>query len=98
MATLQITWLGHSAFLLTTPSGTRILTDPWLGNPSCPAEWATASAVLPLDLILLSHGHGDHLGDTAQVARESGAPVVCVYEVGQYLGQKGLQNVRDMGI
>ena len=98
MATLQITWLGHSAFLLTTPAGTRILTDPWLGNPSCPAEWTKATSVVPLDLILLSHGHGDHLGDTVQVARESGAPVVCLYEVGQYLGQKGLQDVRDMGI
>jgi L-ascorbate metabolism protein UlaG (beta-lactamase superfamily) len=98
MSLLSITWLGHSAFLLQTPAGTRILLDPWLSNPSCPAEWATAAAVLPLDLILLSHGHGDHLGDTAQIARESGAPVVCLYEVGQYLGQKGLQQVRDMGI
>lgn len=98
MANLQITWLGHSAFLLETPAGTRVLLDPWLGNPSCPAEWAKAAAVLPLDLILLSHGHGDHLGDTIQVARESGAPVVCLYEVGQFLTQKGLTDVRDMGI
>jgi L-ascorbate metabolism protein UlaG (beta-lactamase superfamily) len=51
-----------------------------------------------LDLILLSHGHGDHLGDTVQVARESGAPVVCLFEVGQYLGMKGLKRVHDMGI
>jgi L-ascorbate metabolism protein UlaG (beta-lactamase superfamily) len=98
MANLQITWLGHSAFLIETPAGTRILCDPWLGNPSCPAEWAKPAAVQPLDLILLSHGHGDHLGDTVQVARESGAPVVCLYEVGLYLGQKGLKQVRDMGI
>ena len=98
MANLQITWLGHSAFLIETPAGTRILCDPWLGNPSCPAEWAKSAAVQPLDLILLSHGHGDHLGDTVQIARESGAPVVCLYEVGLYLGQKGLKQVRDMGI
>jgi L-ascorbate metabolism protein UlaG (beta-lactamase superfamily) len=95
---MQITWLGHSAFLLVTPSGTRILCDPWLGNPSCPPEWAKSASVQPLDLILLSHGHGDHLGDTVQVARESGAPVVCLHEVGLYLGQKGLKQVRDMGI
>lgn len=97
MATLSITWLGHSAFLIQTPAGTRVLCDPWLGNPSCPAEWAKPAAVLPLDLILLSHGHGDHLGDTVQIARESGAPVVCLFELGQYLTQKGLQDVRDMG-
>ncbi len=98
MGALSITWLGHSAFLLETPSGTRVLLDPWLGNPSCPDAWATPAAVLPLDLILLSHGHGDHLGDTVQIARQSNAPVVCLYEVGQYLGQKGLKDVKDMGI
>lgn len=98
MAALSITWLGHSAFLVVTPAGTRILFDPWLGNPSCPPEWSRTAAVQPLDLILLSHGHGDHFGETVQVARESGAPVVCLYEVGQYLGQKGLKDVRDMGI
>jgi len=97
MATLQITWLGHSAFLIVTPAGTRVLTDPWLGNPSCPAELAKPEAVLPLDLILLSHGHGDHLGDTVQVARAAGAPVVCLYELGQFLSAKGLQRVHDMG-
>jgi len=97
MATLQITWLGHSAFLLVTPAGTRILMDPWLGNPSCPAPLSKPEALLPLDLILLSHGHGDHLGDTVQVARAAQAPVVCLFEVGQYLGAKGLQRVHDMG-
>jgi L-ascorbate metabolism protein UlaG (beta-lactamase superfamily) len=97
MATLQITWLGHSAFLIVTPAGTRILTDPWLGNPSCPEALAKPEALLPVDLILLSHGHGDHLGDTVQVARAAGAPVVCIFEVGQYLTAKGLQRVNDMG-
>ncbi len=75
-----------------------MLFDPWLGNPSCPAEWARPEAVLPLDLILLSHGHPDHLGDTLRVAREAGAPVVCLWEIGQYFGAKGLKDVRDMGI
>jgi L-ascorbate metabolism protein UlaG (beta-lactamase superfamily) len=97
MGTPQITWLGHSAFLIVTPVGTRILTDPWLGNPSCPASLSKPEALGKLDVILLSHGHGDHLGDTVQVARTSGAPVVCLYEVGQYLTAKGLQRVNDMG-
>jgi L-ascorbate metabolism protein UlaG (beta-lactamase superfamily) len=98
MSPLQITWLGHSAFLLVTPSGTRILTDPWLGNPSCPAPLSKAEALLPLDLSLLTHGHGDHLGETERVARASEAPVVCLFEVGQYLTARGLQRVQDMGI
>jgi len=97
MATLQIQWLGHSAFLIVTPAGTRILTDPWLGNPSCPEALSKPEALLPIDVILLSHGHGDHLGDTVQVARAAGAPVVCIFELGQYLTAKGLQRVCDMG-
>jgi L-ascorbate metabolism protein UlaG (beta-lactamase superfamily) len=97
MASLQITWLGHSAFLVVTPAGTRLLFDPWLGNPSCPAALSKPEALLPLDVILLSHGHGDHLGDTVQVARAAQAPVVCLFEVGQYLTSKGLKGVRDMG-
>jgi L-ascorbate metabolism protein UlaG (beta-lactamase superfamily) len=98
MAALQITWLGHSAFLIVTPAGTRIVADPWLGNPSCPAPFARPEALLPVDLVLLSHGHGDHLGDTVQLARAAQAPVVCLFERGQYLTAKGLQRVQDMGI
>jgi len=97
MTPLQITWLGHSAFLLVTPSGTRILTDPWLGSPSCPRSFAKPEALLPLDLVLLSHGHSDHLGETIQVARAAGAPVVCIFEVGQFLSTRGLQRIHDMG-
>jgi L-ascorbate metabolism protein UlaG (beta-lactamase superfamily) len=97
MASLQITWLGHSAFLIVTPSGTRILTDPWLGNPSCPAPLGKVEALLSIDLILLSHGHDDHLGDTVHVARTADAPVVCLFEVGLYLTARGLKRVHDMG-
>jgi L-ascorbate metabolism protein UlaG (beta-lactamase superfamily) len=97
-APLSITWLGHSAFLLGLPSGQRVVTDPWLGNPRCPAAFAKPASLTPLDLILVSHGHSDHIGDAVAVARASGAPVVCLFEVGLYLTGKGLQDVRDMGI
>ena len=99
MATpLSITWLGHSCFLLGLPTGKRVLLDPWLGNPNCPPAFAKPEAVKPLDLILVSHGHSDHVGDVVAVARATGAPVVCMFEVGLYLSDKGLQTVRDMGI
>lgn len=97
-ASLSITWLGHSTFLIGLPSGRRVLTDPWLGNPNCPAEFAKPEALAPVDLILVSHGHGDHIGDAVSAARATGAPVVCLYEVGLYLTDKGLQDVKDMGI
>jgi L-ascorbate metabolism protein UlaG (beta-lactamase superfamily) len=95
---LHITWLGHSTFLIGLPDGRRIVTDPWLGNPKCPPAYAKAEALAPVHLILVSHGHSDHITDVAAVARATGAPVACVFEVGLYLGDKGLQNVRDMGI
>jgi L-ascorbate metabolism protein UlaG (beta-lactamase superfamily) len=95
---LALTWLGHSTFVIALPSGRRIVTDPWLGNPNCPAAWSRPDALAPAHLILLSHGHDDHSADAIAVSRATGAPVVCLFEMGQYLAQKGLQSVRDMGI
>jgi L-ascorbate metabolism protein UlaG (beta-lactamase superfamily) len=94
---MKLTWLGHSTFLIDA-GGKRILTDPWLGNPSAPGTHQKPEALGKLDLILVSHGHGDHTGDLAAVARASGAPIVCLYELGQWLGTLGVQNVKDMGI
>jgi L-ascorbate metabolism protein UlaG (beta-lactamase superfamily) len=94
---LSITWLGHSTFVIGLPGGQRIVTDPWLGNPSCPPEMARPEALGKVSLILVSHGHADHLTDVASLSRATGAPVVCIFEVGLYLTDKGVQNVRDMG-
>jgi L-ascorbate metabolism protein UlaG (beta-lactamase superfamily) len=93
---LSITWLGHSTFVITTPGGKRIVTDPWLdGNPMCPPD---RRRIDKADLILLSHGHSDHSGDAVAVGRATGAPVVAVFELALWLRRKGLQNVVDMGI
>ena len=97
-ATLSITWLGHSTFLLVLPSGKRVVTDPWLGNPNCPPAFHKPESLNPVDLILVSHGHSDHLTDVVPLARKTGAPVVCIYELGLYLTDLGLQNVKDMSI
>jgi L-ascorbate metabolism protein UlaG (beta-lactamase superfamily) len=95
---LSITWFGHSTFLLVTPAGKRLLFDPWFGNPSCPPDMARPEAALPLDAILVTHGHVDHITDLIPAARASGAPVVCIWEMGLYLGTKGLKDVKDMGV
>jgi L-ascorbate metabolism protein UlaG (beta-lactamase superfamily) len=94
MQRLAITWLGHSTFLILTPGGKRLLFDPWLaGNPACPAAMKKPPRV---DAILVSHGHGDHMDDVIACARESGAPVVAVYELCDWLGRKGLKNLVPM--
>jgi L-ascorbate metabolism protein UlaG (beta-lactamase superfamily) len=94
MERLAITWLGHSTFLIRTPGGKRVLFDPWLrGNPACPESMKRPPKA---DLILVSHGHADHMDDVIPCARESGAPVVAIFELCDWLGRKGLQNVAPM--
>jgi L-ascorbate metabolism protein UlaG (beta-lactamase superfamily) len=96
MAKLAIQWLGHSTFVITTPGGKRIVTDPWLeGNPMCPPD---KKKIDKADVILLSHGHFDHTGDVVTVARATNASIVAVFELSQWLERKGLQNITGMGI
>jgi L-ascorbate metabolism protein UlaG (beta-lactamase superfamily) len=94
---MRITWLGHSTFLIEA-GGKRILTDPWLTNPSAPARFQKPESLGKLDLILVSHGHSDHIGDLVALARATSAPIVCLFELGQWLEQKGVKNIHDMGI
>jgi L-ascorbate metabolism protein UlaG (beta-lactamase superfamily) len=78
---MEITWLGHAAFLLED-AGTRVLVDPFLsGNPSA----STSADQVEADAILLTHGHADHLGDTVDIARRTGAPVVAIVELANEL-------------
>lgn len=94
MQRLAITWLGHSTFIIRTPGGKRLLLDPWFtDNPSCPDGHRKPQQI---DLILASHGHFDHIGDLVGVARETGAPVVAIFELCDWLGRKGIQNVSPM--
>jgi L-ascorbate metabolism protein UlaG (beta-lactamase superfamily) len=93
---LSITWYGHSTFVITTPGGKRIVTDPWLeGNPKCPPAMKKITAA---DVILVSHGHSDHTGDVVAVSRATHAPIVAVYELAQWFERKGLGNLQGMNI
>ena len=94
MQPLRITWFGHSTFLLRTPGGKRLLFDPWLtDNPACPASMKKPPET---DLVLVSHGHADHMGDLVAVARASGAPVVGMFELCDWLSRKGIANTVPM--
>src|SRR3989440_11587361 len=88
MAT-RMRWLGHSCLWFETDGGT-VLVDPFLtGNPLAPVK---ADDLSP-DFILVSHGHGDHLGDTVPIARRTGATVVANYEIATWLQGQGLTKV-----
>src|SRR5688572_14693258 len=95
---IAITWLGHATFVIGLPSGQRLVTDPWLSGPSVAPEWSKVEALGPVHAILVSHGHRDHSADAAAVSRATGAPVICLAELGDFLSAKGLQNVRGMNI
>jgi L-ascorbate metabolism protein UlaG (beta-lactamase superfamily) len=93
MPPLSITWLGHSSFSLRTPGGKIILFDPWYtGNPSFPEGKKPTKA----DVILISHGHSDHITDAAAIAKATGATVVGIGEVTSWLGSKGVKNLEPM--
>ena len=91
---LSITWLGHGTFLFRSPGGRRIVVDPWLdGNPSCPPHLASIDGA---DLILVTHGHFDHVHDAAAVAKKTGATVVGIFELCQWLSTKGVEKTSGM--
>jgi L-ascorbate metabolism protein UlaG (beta-lactamase superfamily) len=68
---VQLLWLGQSAFRITTPGGKNILIDPFITkNPKTPAEWKDLSKLGKLDIVLVTHGHGDHFGDAATIVKQ----------------------------
>ncbi len=91
---VKITFLGHAAFKCVSPKGVVIYIDPFLsGNPKTPAEMKTVEKA---DLILVTHGHGDHVGDTLAIAEKTNARIVAMPELGRYLTRKGAKNVIGM--
>jgi L-ascorbate metabolism protein UlaG (beta-lactamase superfamily) len=73
---IEVWWLGQAAMRITTPSGKVIMIDPWiLGNPKTPAQFKNLDALGKLDLILVTHAHGDHLGDAVALAKKNNVPV-----------------------
>ena len=89
-----LTWLGHSTVRIQTPTGKILLIDPWvMNNPACPTEHRKFERI---DLMLITHGHFDHIGDAVELAKLHKAPVVAIYETCHWLGSKGVKDVFPM--
>jgi L-ascorbate metabolism protein UlaG (beta-lactamase superfamily) len=85
---MRIKWLGHAAFILE--GSKNIVIDPFLtGNPLSPLKPEEVDA----DIIVVTHGHGDHLGDAVEIALKNDAPIICIHELSRFLSRKGVEAV-----
>ncbi len=89
---VTIIYYGHAAVKLAG-AGANVLIDPWLSNPLLQTPIAALGDV---SLILVTHGHGDHVGETVEIAQATGAPVAAIHELAQYLAGKGVPVVIGM--
>jgi L-ascorbate metabolism protein UlaG (beta-lactamase superfamily) len=86
MAGATITWLGHASFRLDSAAGKRVYVDPWLGNPRCPDAEKEPERI---DVIALTHGHSDHVGDTVELSQRFSPEIVALVELKGWLGSQG---------
>jgi L-ascorbate metabolism protein UlaG (beta-lactamase superfamily) len=90
----RITWLGHATFKIETPEGKVILIDPWvMNNPKCPEDKKKLDKI---DLMLCTHGHGDHIGDAVELAKKHNPIVVGVYELCLWMQKKDAKQISPM--
>lgn len=85
---MRIVWLGHAAFLLD--GSKKVLIDPFItGNPKAPVS----AEEIVADAILVTHGHGDHLGDTVEIAKRNKALVICIHELSRILAKRDVETM-----
>ena len=91
---IKLTWLGHATFRIETPGGKTIFIDPWvMGNPMCPEK---EKSVKKVDIMLCTHGHGDHIGDAVEIAKKHDPKVVGIPELCGWLKKKGAKQTAEM--
>lgn len=91
---IAATWLGHATFSIRTPEGKHLLIDPWVaGNPACPID---ARALAPIDLMIITHGHFDHIADAVSLGRAHTPEVIGIFELCKWLERKGVANLTTM--
>ncbi len=101
----QITWYGHSAFKIITPAGNVLLIDPWLTNPKFDQGKEEVAALKRVDAILISHGHGDHVGDAVEIGKRTKAKLVSNFDLAEAMkavlgypaDQAGMDSTGHMG-
>jgi L-ascorbate metabolism protein UlaG (beta-lactamase superfamily) len=95
MADAALTWLGHGGFRLDSPDGKRIYVDPWLDNPKCPEGEKQPERI---DVLAITHGHGDHVGSAVDLGKQHSPKVVAIFELASWLQSQGVPNAADLGM
>ncbi|HEV7220596.1 MAG: metal-dependent hydrolase [Terriglobales bacterium] len=91
---IKLTWLGHATFRMETPAGQTVLIEPWvMGNPKCPDDQKELKKV---DVMLCTHGHGDHIGDAVEIAKKYNPKIVGIPELATWLKNKGAKQILPM--
>jgi L-ascorbate metabolism protein UlaG (beta-lactamase superfamily) len=87
MADTTLTWLGHATFRIDSPGGKRIYVDPFLdGNPKCPPDELEPERI---DVLALTHGHGDHVGDAVELMKKFAPTLIAQVELQSWIGRQG---------
>ncbi|MEX2210918.1 MAG: metal-dependent hydrolase [Gaiellaceae bacterium] len=95
MAGVSLTWLGHSTFRVDTPGGKRLYMDPWLSNPKCPEGEREPERV---DVIAITHGHGDHIGEAVELGKKFSPKLIAIYELAAWLEGQGFPGATELGM
>ena len=95
MAEAALTWLGHGGFRLDSPGDKRIYVDPWLDNPNCPEGEKQPERI---DVLAITHGHSDHVGNAVELGKRHSPKVVAIFELASWLESQGVPNASDLGM
>jgi L-ascorbate metabolism protein UlaG (beta-lactamase superfamily) len=95
LAGVSVTWLGHAAFRIDSPGGTRVHLDPWLSNPK---STESLDDVERVDVMAITHGHADHVGEAIELGKRFRPKVVAIAELAGWLEQQGVEGASSLGM